>query len=79
MKAAFDLITGVGGIIYEAVAIVEIKSLKAREKFSSEGYGDVSVYSIMDEKDLTLNGLEDDSIDTDGYIDDGEAHQNKKI
>ena len=54
--------------------VVELKFLDARGAFDKKGHGDVPIWAMMSEDILTLDGLADASIPTDGYVDDGEAH-----
>ena len=75
LLAALDLIVGTsGGVVPECACVVEIKFLNARAAFEKKGYGAVPVWALMSEDILTLDGLKDDAIPTDGYVDDGEAH-----
>ena len=54
--------------------VVELKFLDARGAFDKKGHGDVPIWAMMSEDILTLDGLADASIPTEGYVDDGEAH-----
>lgn len=72
--AGIELVKKLGGIPVECATVVEIKFLNARKKFNDEGHEDVPIWALMDESILTLDGLKDASIDTTGYVDDGEAH-----
>lgn len=74
LVAGIDLVKGLGGKVVECACVVEIKALNAEAKFKENGHSDVPIWALMDESILTLDGLKDDSIDTDGYVDDGEAH-----
>jgi len=74
LLAALDLIVGAGGVVPECVCVVEIKFLDARAAFEKKGYGAVPIWALMSEDILTLDGLKDPTIPTDGYVDDGEAH-----
>jgi len=74
LSAGIELVKKLGGVPVECATVVEIKFLNARKKFDAEGHGEVPIWALIDEKILTLNGLEDQKIDTEGYVDDGEAH-----
>ena len=63
-----------GGTVVECACVVELKFLDARGAFDKKGHGDVPIWAMMSEDILTLDGLADASIPTDGYVDDGEAH-----
>lgn len=67
--AAVELVKAMGGTVVECACAVELKFLNAREKL-----GDVPIWALMSEEILTLDGIADESIPTDGYVDDGEAH-----
>ena len=71
--AGIDLVKKMGGTCVECCCVVEIQFLNARKKFADLGH-DVPIWALMDESILTLDGLKDPSIPTDGYVDDGEAH-----
>ena len=51
-----------------------LRRLDARGAFDKKGHGDVPIWAMMSEDILTLDGLADASIPTEGYVDDGEAH-----
>ena len=72
--ASVDLVKLVGGIVAECACVVELKFLNAGAKFAENGHSDVPIWAMMDESILTLDGMADESIDTEGYVDDGEAH-----
>ena len=74
LVAGIELVKQMGGIPVEAACVVELKFLDARKKFAENGHSDVPIWALMDEEILTLDGLADPSIPTDGYKDDGEAH-----
>ena len=74
LVAGIDLVKGMGGIPVEAACVVELKFLDARKKFQEHNHKDVPIWALMDEEILTLDGLADESIPTEGYVDDGEAH-----
>ena len=74
LLAALDLITKFEGEVLECACVVEIKFLDARAAFEKRGYGHVPIWALMSEAILTKDGLKDDAIPTDGYVDDGEAH-----
>mmetsp|Transcript_18859 Transcript_18859/g.22887 ORF Transcript_18859/g.22887 Transcript_18859/m.22887 type:complete len:127 (+) Transcript_18859:270-650(+) len=72
--AAIDLVKRCGGSVIEAACVVELKCLNAAEKFKASGHQDVPIWAMMSESILTLDGLNDPSIPTDGYVDDGAPH-----
>ena len=74
LVAGIDLVKGMGGEVVEAACVVELKFLNARKKFEESNHGDVPIWALMDEEILTLDGLKDASINSEGYVDDGEAH-----
>lgn len=74
LVAGIDLVKGMGAEVVECACVVEIKFLNATNKFKESGHDDVPIWALMDESILTLDGLKDPSIDTSGYVDDGEAH-----
>ena len=74
LVAGIDLVKQMGGVPVEAACVVELKFLNAKKKFAENGHSDVPIWALMDENILTLDGLADPSIPTDGYKDDGEAH-----
>ena len=74
LVAGIELVKQMGGVPIEAACVVELKFLDARKKFAENGHSDVPIWALMDEEILTLDGMADPSIPTDGYTDDGEAH-----
>ena len=74
LLAAVELIKKFGGKIVECACVVELKFLDARGAMAKKGHGDVPVWAMMSEAILTLGGLKDASIPSEGYVDDGEAH-----
>eukprot|EP00300_Choanocystis_sp_HF-7_P036881 c52822_g1_i1.p1 GENE.c52822_g1_i1~~c52822_g1_i1.p1 ORF type:complete len:227 (+),score=52.38 c52822_g1_i1:51-731(+) len=72
--AAIDLVQQQNAIVVSCACVVELKALNAREKFDGLGYQNVSVWALLDESMLRLDGLKDESIDTTGYVDDGLPH-----
>ena len=74
LLAAIELIKKFEGKIVECACVVELKFLDARGAFDKKGHGDVPIWAMMSEDILTLDGLADASIPTEGYVDDGEAH-----
>ena len=74
LLAAIELIKQFKGTIVECACVVELKFLDARGAFDKKGHGDVPIWAMMSEDILTLDGLADASIPTEGYVDDGEAH-----
>eukprot|EP00457_Paulinella_chromatophora_P009365 gb/GEZN01009429.1/.p1 GENE.gb/GEZN01009429.1/~~gb/GEZN01009429.1/.p1 ORF type:complete len:243 (+),score=42.03 gb/GEZN01009429.1/:37-765(+) len=69
LLAGIELVHLFGGHVVECGCIVEIKVLKAREKFVSQGHKDIPIWALISEEILTLKGeLHDD------YVDDGHAH-----
>jgi adenine phosphoribosyltransferase len=74
LVAGLDLIKGMDATVVECACVVEIKALNAKAKFEENGHSDVTIWALMDESILTLDGLKDESIDTTDFIDDGEAH-----
>ena len=44
------------------------------EALDEEGHGDVPIWALVDETLVTLDGLKDPTIDTEGYVDDGLPH-----
>ena len=74
LLAAIELIKKFDGTIVECACVVELKFLDARGAFDKKGHGDVPIWAMMSEDILTLDGLADASIPTEGYVDDGEAH-----
>ena len=74
LVAGIDLVKGMGGIPVEAACVVELKFLDARKKFEENNHSDVPIWALMDEEILTLDGLAESSIPTEGYVDDGEGH-----
>jgi adenine phosphoribosyltransferase len=74
LVAGIELVKQMGGVPVEAACVVELKFLDARKKFADNGHSDVPIWALMDEEILTLDGMADPSIPTDGYTDDGEAH-----
>ena len=75
LLAALDLIIGASkGVVPECACVVEIKFLNARAAFEKKGYKHVPIWALMSEDILTLDGLQDPTIPSDGYTDDGEAH-----
>jgi len=67
--AGIELVKLFGGKIVECACIVEIKALKARDKFIEQGHGDIPVWALLSEEILHLKG----KLDKD-YVDDGQAH-----
>ena len=63
-----------GGQVVECACVVKLSLLRPEELLEEKGHGEVSVWALMDESILTLNGLADPAIDTEGYKDDGETH-----
>mmetsp|Transcript_2081 Transcript_2081/g.4764 ORF Transcript_2081/g.4764 Transcript_2081/m.4764 type:complete len:223 (-) Transcript_2081:224-892(-) len=74
LSAGIELVKLLGGVVVECACIVELKFLNARKKLDGLNHKDVPIWALMDESILTLDGLKDPSIDTEGYKDDGEAH-----
>ena len=74
LVAGIDLVKGMGGVPVEAACVVELKFLDARKKFADNNHADVPIWALMDEEILTLDGLADETIPTEGYVDDGESH-----
>ena len=74
LVAGIELVKQLGATPVEAACVVELKFLDARKKFADSGHSDVPIWALMDEEILTLDGLKEESIPTDGYVDDGEAH-----
>ena len=71
--AAVELIKQLGAEIVECTCVVELKKLNARAHLSKRGHH-VPIWGLISEDILTLNGLEDSSIDCQGYVDDGLPH-----
>jgi len=74
LSAGIELVKKLGGVPIECATIFEIKFLNARKKFDEEGHGDVPIWALVDETLVTLDGLKDPTIDTEGYVDDGLPH-----
>jgi len=74
LVAAINLVKLMEGNVVECACVVELKALNAKKKFESAGHGDVKIWALLDETYLTMDGLKDPSIDSDGYVDDGEKH-----
>ena len=74
LSAGIQLVRGMGATVVECACVVELKFLDARGAFDKKGHGDVPIWAMMSEDILTLDGLADASIPTEGYVDDGEAH-----
>ena len=54
--------------------VFELKFLDARGALEKKGHGDVPIWAMCTEDLVQRNGLEDPTIPTDGYVDDGEKH-----
>jgi adenine phosphoribosyltransferase len=74
LVAGIELVKGMGGVPVEAACVVELKFLDARKKFKDNNHDDVPIWALMDEEILTLDGLADPSIPSEGYVDDGDSH-----
>jgi len=74
LLAAIDLVKRFDGVVVECACVFELKFLDARGAFEKKGHGDVPIWAMCTEDLVQRNGLEDPTIPTDGYVDDGEKH-----
>mmetsp|Transcript_3606 Transcript_3606/g.9839 ORF Transcript_3606/g.9839 Transcript_3606/m.9839 type:complete len:213 (-) Transcript_3606:92-730(-) len=71
LVAALMLLSSVGVEVLEASCCFEIKHLNGRASMDAAGFESVSLYSLVEESMLTIDGLKSPDIDTSGYVDDG--------
>ena len=74
LVAAIDLVKGFGATVVECACVVEVKFLDARSMFKASGHEDVPIWALMSEDILQRDAIQDPTIPTDDYEDDGEAH-----
>jgi len=72
--AGLELVRALGGRTVECCCVVELSALGGRAKLDAAGFADVPIWALMDENILTLDGLADPRIPTQGYVDDGTPH-----
>ena len=74
LVAAIDLVKSQGASVVECACVVELKFLHAANLFATKHHDDVPIWALMSEDILTRDGLNDPSIPTENYVDDGAPH-----